>query len=65
MNKISFKANININPAKIQTASRSDKFFIEKVNGQNLDAVIQKVASLATIKRILLYVSHPVWIIIY
>lgn len=51
MNKISFKANININPAKIQTASRSDKFFIEKVNGQNLDAVIQKVASLATMKE--------------
>ena len=51
MDKISFKANIHINPAQIQTASRSDKFFIEKANGQNLDTVIQKVASLATMQE--------------
>ena len=29
----------------------SDKFFIEKVNGQKLDTVIQRVASLATMKE--------------
>ena len=51
MNNISFKANINTNLAKIQTARMSDKFFKEKINGQNLDAVIQKVASLATMKE--------------
>ena len=50
MNEISFKANINTNLAMIQTARKSDKFFIEKVNGQNLDTVIQKVASLASMK---------------
>ena len=51
MNKISFKANINTNLKNIQTARMSDKFFIEKVNGQNLDTVIQKVASLASMKE--------------
>lgn len=51
MNEISFKANINTNLAMIQTARKSDKFFIEKVNGQNLDTVIQKVASLASMKE--------------
>ena len=51
MNKISFKANINTNLKNIQAARMSDKFFIEKVNGQNLDTVIQKVASLASMKE--------------
>ena len=51
MNKISFKANINTNLKNIQTARMSDKFFIEKVNGQKLDAVIQKVALLGSMKE--------------
>ena len=51
MNKISFKANINTNLKNIQTARIADKFFIEKVNGQKLDTVIQRVASLATMKE--------------
>ena len=51
MNNISFKANVNTNLAKIQAARMSDKFFVEKVNGQNLDAVIHKVASLASMKE--------------
>lgn len=51
MNKISFKANINTNLKNIQTARMSDKFFIEKYNGQNLDTVIQKVASLTSMKE--------------
>ena len=51
MNKISYKANINTNLKNIQTARMSDKFFIEKYNGQNLDTVIQKVASLASMKE--------------
>ena len=51
MNKISFKANINTNLKSIQTARMSDKFFIEKGNGQKLDTVIQRVASLATMKE--------------
>ena len=36
MNNISFKANVNTNLAKIQAARMSDKFFVEKVNGQML-----------------------------
>ena len=51
MEGISFKANINTNLKHIQTARLSDKFFLEKVNGQNLDAVIHKVASLASMKE--------------
>ena len=51
MNQISFKANINTNLTKIQTVRLSDKFFREEVNGQKLDTVIQRVASLASMKE--------------
>ena len=51
MNEISFKANINTNLAKIQTERMFDKFFVQQVNRQNLDKVIQKVDSLAEMKE--------------
>ena len=41
MYEISFKANINTNLAKIQTERMFDKFFVQQVNRQNLDKVIQ------------------------
>ena len=51
MNEISFKANVSTNLAKIQTELVFDKFFAQQVNRQNLDKVIQKVASLADMKE--------------
>lgn len=51
MNEISFKANVSTNLTKIQTERVFDKFFAPQVNRQNLDKVIQKVASLADMKE--------------
>lgn len=64
MNEISFKANINTNLAKIQTERMFDKFFVQQVNRQNLDKVIQKVDSLAEMKENSSVQITLAWIII-